>query len=85
MNNETTPARVLCQGYQLTRIHGAGRNACIQTRLYAVMPDGAIYATRWVKMGPNFDAPNRPWKRVDMLPEGREFIGNYPLPLRLED
>ena len=49
--------------------------------LYAVYDDGRIYRTNPLSLTSTFNQINRPWFRVDQLPEDAEFIGNYDAPV----
>lgn len=75
--------RELCEGFQMVRIDESKQR--IEERLYAELPDGRVYATDWLGHDTAFDRTSKVWKRVDFRPGAAKFIGNYPIPYRLQD
>ena len=65
----------LAQGYRTT-----GRDTAEGWEmLFAIQPDGRVFRTDKLSIhNTNFDTPQRRWHAVDALPDGAEWIGNYP-------
>ena len=52
--------------------------------LYIVTENGDVYRSNEIKLpNYNFDAHARNWTKIDSLPTGCEFIGNYKKPYGL--
>lgn len=71
--NFSATAKELTKGFQLQHPHS------FDVTYYAVYQDGTILESDRHPRGNEF-AKNRDWKKVDALPEEREFIGNYYMP-----
>lgn len=64
----------LVKGYM---VETTTETSCWET-LYAVTWRGDIFSTGLKRPSPEFNKKGLKWIKVDSLPEGSEFIGNYP-------
>jgi hypothetical protein len=68
----------LAQGYRTTGTDTAEG----WEQLFAILPDGRVFRTDKLSIfNTTFTAPHRAWTQVEALPEGAEWIGNYPPPV----
>jgi hypothetical protein len=68
----------LAQGYRTTGADTAEG----WEQLFAILPDGRVFQTGKLSIfNTMFAAPNRAWTQIDEMPDGAEWIGNYPPPV----
>ncbi len=69
----------LCKGYETSRIDEvAGK---VMSTVFAKLPDGRIIKGTEREIDNCFDKIGCIWVFTDALPEGAQFIGNYPCPM----
>jgi hypothetical protein len=61
-------------------VKGFSKTTATHETIFAVFPDGRVYAATIEGRTPFFTTSDRNWQPVDKVADGAAFIGNYPEP-----